>query len=277
MPPIDDNLVLATRTLEHLLLPPGSPLLIALLGLVFMLRRSRYGLPVLGLGLALAYLTSLPLVARGLAQWLEPYPALDPVVLCGHSEAAIVVLGGPDRYELAPEYGGDTLGPLALERVRYGAYLHRLCGMPILVVGGKSPSQQLPGAQMMEAALTREFGVTTVWGDGRSRSTFDNARFARELLTANGISTVALVTHGWHMRRAVASFAGEGLVVLPAPTGFVLPGAFDRGWRGLLPNAWALVQIRWMLREVAGIALLSVFPSRTEAPVDGGGRKGTVR
>ena len=260
MPIIDDNLIRLTRILEQLLLPPGAPLLLALLGLVLVLRRARSGLPILGLGLALAYLTSLPLVARGLANWLEFYPPLDEATLCATRGAAIVVLGGPDRYELAPEYGGDTLGPLALERVRYAAHLHRACGLPILVVGGKAPVQQLTGAWMMEAVLTRELGVPSVWADGRSRSTLDNARIAADLLAARDISTVVLVTHAWHMRRAVAAFAGQGLTVLPAPTGFVVAGAFDRDWRGLLPSAGAQVQVRWMLREVAGLAWMALSP-----------------
>lgn len=259
MPIIDDNLILATRTLEHFLLPPGMPLLVCMVGLILTARRTRSGLPILGLGLAIAYLTSLPVVARGLADWLEIYPPLDQGALCAAHAAAIVVLGGPDRYELAPEYGGDTLGPLALERVRYAAYLHRACGLPILVVGGKAPSQQLHGSEMMEEVLTRELGVPTMWGDGRSRSTFDNARIARELLAPRGIGTVAVVTHAWHMRRAVAAFVGQGLTVLPAPTGFTIPGAFDRGLPGWLPNAWAQVQIRWMLREVVGLAWMALF------------------
>ncbi len=265
MPIIDDDLILVTRTLEQFLLPPGSTLLLTLFGLILVLRRARAGLPILGLGLALAYLTSLPLVARGLAQWLEAYPVLDRAALCTHPGAAIVVLGGPDRYELAPEYGSDTLGPLAMERVRYAAMLHHACGLPILVVGGKVPSQQLPGAQMMEAVLTEELGVAKVWADGRSRSTLDNAGFARALLEPRGISTVVLVTHAWHMRRAVASFEGQGLTVLPAPTGFVVEGAFDRGWRGLVPSAWAQVQVRWMLREVAGRAWMALSPPARQA------------
>lgn len=260
MPVIDDHLILATRALEQLLLPPGAPLLVCMVGLILAARRARSGLPILGLGLALAYLTSLPLVARGLANWLEVYPPLDEAALCATRGASIVVLGGPDRYDLAPEYGGDTLGPLALERVRYAARLHRACGLPILVVGGKAPVQQLTGAWMMEVVLTQELGVPSVWADGRSRSTLDNARIARELLEPRGISTVILVTHAWHMHRAVAAFAGEGLTVLPAPTGFVVEAALDRGWRGLLPSAWAQVQVRWMLREVAGLAWMALSP-----------------
>jgi hypothetical protein len=34
------------------------------------------------------------------------------------------------------EYGGDTLGRLTLERVRYGARVAKKTGLPVLVAGG---------------------------------------------------------------------------------------------------------------------------------------------
>ena len=48
---------------------------------------------------------------------------------------AIVILGGGTRRN-APEYGGDTLGRLTLERVRYGAQVAKLTALPVLVTGG---------------------------------------------------------------------------------------------------------------------------------------------
>jgi uncharacterized SAM-binding protein YcdF (DUF218 family) len=39
-------------------------------------------------------------------------------------------------------------------------------------------------------------------------------------LRAEGITSVYVVTHSWHMRRAVLAFQGTGLTVTAAPTSF---------------------------------------------------------
>ena len=46
-----------------------------------------------------------------------------------------MILGGGLRRS-APEYGGDTLGRLTLERLRYGAMLAKRTGLPVMVSGG---------------------------------------------------------------------------------------------------------------------------------------------
>jgi len=255
----EESLILWSRTVEQFLLPPGAPLMLSLIGLILAWRRVRSGLAVLGCGLALAYISALPITAAGLAHLLEVYPPLTTAGLCGRGDVAIVVLGGPDRYARAPEYGGDTLGPLALERVRYAAHLARRCALPILVVGGRLPGEEATGAAIMEQVLSEQ-GLPVTWADGRSRSTRDNARFAGEVLVPRGFSTLVLVTHAWHMRRAVVDFAGLGLRVEPAPTGFQRPSLAESGWRGLVPSAAAQMRVRWMLRELAGLALSAVRP-----------------
>jgi len=60
-------------------------------------------------------------------------PVFDPVQ--ASSAQAIVVLGGGTRRN-APEYGGDTLGALTLERLRYGTVVARVTHLPMLLSGG---------------------------------------------------------------------------------------------------------------------------------------------
>ena len=124
---------------------------------------------------------------------------------------------------LAPEYGVDIVGATTLERVRYGAFLHHRTGKPVLVSGGQVQMRTTPiGIQMYET-LTKEFNVPVRWTESRSMTTHENAAYSSELLKRDGVSRVLLVTHAWHMRRAMAAFRAEGLEPIAAPTRFIRP------------------------------------------------------
>jgi uncharacterized SAM-binding protein YcdF (DUF218 family) len=51
----------------------------------------------------------------------------------------------------------------------------------------------------------------------RSRSTIENAIYARELLEARHVETVGVVTCDWHLRRALVCFRSVGLEAHPFP------------------------------------------------------------
>src|SRR6056297_2241083 len=117
------------------LLPPGGLILGLALGL--MLRRSwrRAGNLLVGLSLAALVALTSPPVAHLLMRSLDHYPPVTAAALEGHRAEAIVVLSG-DRRRDAAEYGGDTVGSITLERLRYGVRLHRATGLPLLFSGG---------------------------------------------------------------------------------------------------------------------------------------------
>jgi hypothetical protein len=73
------------------------------------------------------WLVSLPIVPNGLVTALGGARPVDQAT--ARNPDAIVILGGGVRSE-AIEYGGETLGRLTPERVRYGAHLTRQTGPP---------------------------------------------------------------------------------------------------------------------------------------------------
>ncbi|MBK7593641.1 MAG: YdcF family protein, partial [Betaproteobacteria bacterium] len=93
------------------------------------------------------------------------FPAAGPDQ--GESAQAIVIPGGGVRRN-APEYGGDTLGRLTLERVRYGARLAKQTGLPLLVTGGSVTGNTVPEAVLMKEAL--EKGIQCAGCDGWKRN-----------------------------------------------------------------------------------------------------------
>jgi uncharacterized SAM-binding protein YcdF (DUF218 family) len=235
------------KFLASLVLPPASLVLAALAGLWLAGRRPWTGRLLAALACGLLLLLSEPWIADGLASLNEGQKPSDPARLANCQ--AIVILGGT-AYHRAPEYGGiDTVGPGTLVRLRYGAFLARRTGLPILVAGG-APFGGRPIADAMREALERDFGVPVRWTERASRDTAENAAFSAPLLRAAGVRRIALVTQAFHMARARHNFEAQGLEVVPAPTGFDLPS--DSPLEELLPSADALDESSRALHEWLG-------------------------
>ncbi|MFN3920650.1 MAG: YdcF family protein, partial [Methylohalobius sp.] len=230
------------RLLESIVLPPVSPLILAVVGL--WLRRNVLTL----IALLFLYLAAIPLVSQWLSQKLEVYPPLDPNRL--PTAQAIVVLGAT-RYPKAPEYGGDTVGSLGLERLRYAAWLKRRTGLPILASGGRPLGEKKAEAELMQEVLT-EFGTPATWLETDSRNTFENARNSAAILKRQGIDAIFLVTSAFHLPRAAEAFKHQGLSVIPAGTRFTRPGPLESGLFAFLPNPAALCRTSLALHEFLG-------------------------
>jgi uncharacterized SAM-binding protein YcdF (DUF218 family) len=232
-----------------LLLPPVSFYILIVLGWLIARRWRRTGYAVSILSFVVLVVLSLPYVAAWMMQPLETYPALDPGRLPSGPQA-IVILSGDTQSE-APEYGFDIPGPLTLERVRYGAFLHKKTQLPILVSGGRFAFLRTPLARQMQETLTKEFDVPVRWVEQRSLDTHENAALSAEILQAEGIKSVFLVTHAWHMRRSMAAFRATGIEAIPAPTRFI------RAPSGILedfvPDASSLRASYFALHEYVGL------------------------
>jgi uncharacterized SAM-binding protein YcdF (DUF218 family) len=244
--------IVLTRVLETLLFLPGITIL--LIGAAIILWRHRSIARVLVIAaLAILYVGSAPLFADFLLGSLEEDGALHTSELQQRQAQAIVVLGA-GRYKDAPEYGGETISRITLQRVRYGAWLARRTDLPVLVSGG-SPGggSQTPEAELMREILVNELHIREVWTENDSRTTYENARFCAEILKNKGIHRIYLVTNAWHMPRAVYSFRNMGVEVIAAPTGFADIDYRDEGFMAWLPSYRALQRTDLALHEYAGL------------------------
>jgi len=210
---------LLTKILGVLVVPPGANLLVALAGLLVMMRRPRVGGAVVAVAVLSLYAFSITPVARPYLHSLERHPPLADPAAAAEDAGAIVVLGG-GRYAPAPEYGDETVSDYALVRLRYAARVQRATGLPLLVSGGVGLSEGAPEAQLMRRVLEEDFDVPVRWLEDESRNTAENAFFSRDLLAREGIVRVVLVTHAWHLHRALAAFERAGLETVPAGTGY---------------------------------------------------------
>lgn len=240
--------------LKAFALPPLS--LFAVLAFAVLVRRKR---PRLARALFVAvplvlWTLCMPIVSSALLRSLQPAGPVD-VAATRAGVGAIVVLGG-DHDPWAPEYGGPTLGPMTLQRVRYGAHLARETGLPVLVAGGIVRRGMPPLSDLMAEVMEDELGVPVRWRETRSANTEGNARHSRSLLEKAGVTRVYLVTSAWHVPRARGAFERVGLEVVPAPTGF-------RAWPDLnaaafLPSARGLRESTWAIHEWIGRAWYAI-------------------
>ncbi|MGE3332890.1 MAG: YdcF family protein [Rhodospirillaceae bacterium] len=206
--------------IKEFVLPPGNLWLLLLAGFVLLcLRKRTAGLGVIGAGLVAFYLLATPVVAGRLNALVQTVPALSDAAARDSSAQAIVVLSAGLHLNSA-EYGGPTVDETTLERLRYGARLHRLTGAPILVSGGQPPGVTVTLAGAMKESLEKDFGISDVLTEDRSLDTHENAVFSAETLSRSGVHKILLVTHASHMPRAAQAFSNAGLEVVPAPTIF---------------------------------------------------------
>jgi uncharacterized SAM-binding protein YcdF (DUF218 family) len=238
------DLIWLKALLKAFVLPPTGPLLFSALGLGVMIRWPRTGRALALAGISSLLLLSIPAVAVLLQLCLDTSPPLD--LKRAETAQAIVIFGGGTRRNAA-EYDGDTLGRLTLERVRYGARVARLTGLPVLVSGGSVLGGAIE-AKLMRDSLEQEFGVAVKWTEDRSRDTHENAVRSAEILRAAGIRRVVLVAHTFDLPRATAELAAQGIESIRAPTGipsrdFGAPLMFVPSLAGLTTSYYALYEM----------------------------------
>ncbi len=201
-----------------MLLPPVSLVLAVLAGLLLGLRWRRLGWSIGFLSALLLLVLAMPVTGAALLASLSSgLPRTPP---SANLPAAVVILSAEAR----PANPAGTLyepGPLTWERLLAGARIARAARLPILVSGGPiGPGNSTSGptlAGVMAASLAQLFNLPPRWQEERSHDTWENAEFSAEILKANGITSVYLVSHGWHLRRAIVAFAHFGITATAVP------------------------------------------------------------
>ena len=100
--------------------------------------------------------------------------------------------------------------------------------------------------------------------ESRSRNTYENAVFVREIVEARGDEELLLVTSAMHMPRSLAIFVKQGLSVSPAPVDFLATKGEEgrthapgfEGWLlKVVPSAERLELSTRALREYIGLVI----------------------
>lgn len=243
--------------MKEILLPPLGPFLIGAVTVVIaVLRGHRRWLHLALACFGVGYISALPVTVHYGLLSLEIAPPLSPTALAalleqpGPPEAVVILSAGLQRHQGAIKQG--AVDELSLERLQLGARMARAAELPILVSGGcKADREKQAIADHMAEALRRDFRISARWRERRSCNTFENAQYSAALLRASGIEHIALVTHAWHLRRAMWSFEQMGIHAIPVGTGST--GSYRFILTDLLPNAHSFRAAYYVFHEWIGL------------------------
>lgn len=241
------------KLLAQLAYPLGLSLSLCVVSLLLAgLRRRRWSVMVMVLGISWLCVWSLPMVSDALRVSLEGRFANRPITELPSADVAVVLGGGINSGP--PNWPYPNLGEAA-DRVWHAARLYRAGKVASLILsGGRQPWQ---GKGPPESEAMRQFlndlGVpdAALQFEHRSRSTRENALYSAELIRSQGVARVLLVTSALHMPRALASFRAVGIEVIPAPCDFEVKPAPAHALRWL-PDAGALAASTRALKEYLG-------------------------
>lgn len=245
-------MLLISKAVSQLLIPPGGLILLGLLGLVFWKRV--WGRGMVLASFAMLWLFSTEPVRDVLTEPLEfKYPVLDVSKISTHG-AAIVLLGG-GIYENAPEYEGrDELGHFAMMRTLYASEIALRSGAAVYATGGVPLTEEAePEGSVMRRWLLK-FGVPeeSVFSETVADNTWENAAYMQKMLAEKGVKKIILVTSAWHMPRAVWCFESHGFEVIPAPVDYLTEQeSYDL--RSFLPRWTTLSDSGQALHEYMGL------------------------
>jgi len=205
------------------LLQPGNLLLLCLgAGVLLVLfsrdRRGRLLIGLAALGFVVLAVTPVGPVSLLVLEQRFPRPPRLPERIDG-----ILVLGGAVDPRLSLTYGETVFNGSAARVLAAVALARRHPEARLLLVGGEGSFAPVGFAEARATlGFVTEEGIAParVTLEERSRSTHENALYAKEIIRPQQNERWVLVTSAYHMPRAVASFAAVDWPVIPYPVDF---------------------------------------------------------
>ncbi|VAX39048.1 hypothetical protein MNBD_PLANCTO02-124 [hydrothermal vent metagenome] len=194
-------------------------LLIMGLGLIIgWLRSERRGLSlkIVTFCWLLFYLLSIPLVSQGLSSTLEsqnpqetPLPEnVDSIIVLGAGVTPSVSIEGKVK---------TTLSFHSWVRCQHALELFRRYDQPDLILCGAKILSETPGTgeaeTMRDYLIEQRVPPEKIYLENKSRNTFENIKNAAELVKKQKYQQVLLVTHAYHLPRALLCCRKQKLTV----------------------------------------------------------------
>jgi uncharacterized SAM-binding protein YcdF (DUF218 family) len=191
------------------------------------------------------------------SQWLvrsleDEYPPI-PIEQVSPSEI-IVVLGGAVNI-LGKHRDRVELGSSA-ERLTDGILLYRNKKAPIILFTGGSGIlfQQNFNEAFFAKKFFNDFEISdrNLLLEDKSKNTYENALYTKEILSKLGKNKIILITSAFHMKRSLGVFLKQGFDVQSFPTDYKSM-MDDLNWDTILPSTMALDASTIAIKEWIGI------------------------
>lgn len=252
-----------SKLIPLFLYPLGLIGILLIIATVLLWRKPRLATIPIVLALVVLLASSNGWVSEWLVRSLE-YQYLPPAEL--PKADAVVVLGGATKPPIAPRPWVDVSEEG--DRVFHAANLYKAGKAPkIILSGGRvdwEGANVFPESQDM-AILLQSMGIpdTALIQEPNSRNTRENAINVKQIMQAQNIRTILLVTSALHMPRSVWIFRKLGIEATPAPTDFLVTNETQAEMQSsaqaftlsFLPEAERLKNTTRALKEYVGIAV----------------------
>lgn len=247
------------KVLSPFILPPGIFVLILLFtGFRFILKRYlKVGLVNLLLGMLL-WLSSISPVSDAMFRGLE-----GGVKIPENPQGDVIILLGGGIYDGSPDISGIGVpSDGMMGRIVTAVRLQKKLNLPVIVSGGRVYKHINSAEAVIGKRFLIDLGVppNKVIIEDKSRDTFENALYSREILERHNYKRPIIVTSAFHMRRAVISFEKVGIDVTPFPAMFKTWEDKDYGWVDYLPNS--MEDTKTALHEYLGLLYYTLKPSK---------------
>ena len=124
----------------------------------------------------------------------------------------------------------------------------------ILITGGAAdpanPTEN-EGKLLVETAIMLGVNDNDLILEGKARNTYENAKFSQPIVSQ--FSSAVLITSAFHMPRAKACFAKQGLEVIAYPVDFQTTG--DWHLMNFIPSAYAFLKWNTLIKEIVGLII----------------------
>jgi uncharacterized SAM-binding protein YcdF (DUF218 family) len=234
--------------------PVSLAVFAGLLGIVLLFTRfARAGRVVMAgaiVALAVGWLTPIGAVLLRPLEDRFPQPSLNLP-----EPAGIIVLGGA-MDTAKSEARGDVYLDADAARMTAGVELARRFPNARLVFTGGSGN--FPRMEPAEAISAQKFWLSLgvpagqMMFEAKSRNTWENAVFTRDLVKPKPGETWLLVTSAWHMPRSIGIFRRVGFAVVPYPVAYRTFGD-ERDFQMSPPTVDKLAMLELGVREYIGL------------------------
>ena len=257
---MDTTLFILKKLISALIYPLSASILLILFGFIILLgnTRRRVGVFLVGVGLVILLLPSLPVVERELTSSLENRAGTycDPQSLISSGVRYIVVLAGTATTSAGTP--ADKWGCSVLREMEGIRLKQAIPGAKLIISAGSSPD--ITSDPKAASALAISLGIpeSDIVVENRPWDTADEARLITAIV---GSEPFALVTSAIHMPRSMMLFQGIGANPIACPCGFsnLVPVPARSQF---IPSATALEDSTMAIHEYVGLAWAAWRPPK---------------